>query len=76
MLTVYQYLAGVKLRGTLTGSNFVKLASLPGMVSKSLQKIDYDLIFRKLTYSNSQSKHMDFYLFIESLEEISRKIYD
>jgi len=52
MLEVYGKLSGYRFKGTISASQFAKLATYKGMTNDKLKKVDYDLTFRKLLCNN------------------------
>jgi len=75
ILTIFGKLSGTRYKTHLVSGKFVKLASLPGMVSDKLCKADYDILYKKIV-QQSEDKQMSFATFIMAIETLATKLID
>jgi tubulin polyglutamylase TTLL11 len=73
ILNIFGNLSGTRFKTHLTSSKFIKLASIPGMISEKFSKADYDIMYRKLV-QQAEDKQMNFPTFIKALEAILTKL--
>jgi tubulin polyglutamylase TTLL11 len=71
MLDIFGYLSGFKFNDSLNSSKFSKLGSLPYMNDYSLDRNSLDILFKQIVKNGI---NMDFYLFIQAIEEIAARI--
>ncbi|CAD8087330.1 unnamed protein product [Paramecium sonneborni] len=74
MMQLYGYLSGYKFQEFLTSSKFQKLANFPQMISQTFLKHDYDLLFRKIILKSSNNNLMDFFQFINAIEQLAVRL--
>ncbi|CAD8067255.1 unnamed protein product [Paramecium primaurelia] len=74
IMQIYGFLSGYKFQEYLTSSKFQKLASFPQMISQTFLKHDYDLLFRKIILRSCNTNLMDFFQFINAIEQLADKL--
>ena len=74
MVDVYGTLCGFKFRGAITAGKFVKLAGIPGMTNEKITKNSYDIVFKKIIRNSGNTSQMDFYSFIDSIENLAKDL--
>ena len=68
--TIFEYLAGQKSYDFITSNQFGRLSKLQNMMSQTLQKAHYDLIYKNVV-RRSENTQMDLNCFFEALEDIA-----
>ncbi|CAD8061099.1 unnamed protein product [Paramecium primaurelia] len=74
MMQLYGFLSGYKFQEYLTSSKFQKLSNFPQMTSQTFLKHDYDLLFRKIILKSCNNNQMDFFQFINALEQLANRL--
>lgn len=76
ILEIFGKLSGYKFRGSLTSSQFAKLANLTGMTNENFNKTSYNLLFTKVLYGEFDGKSMDFPKFLQAFEVLASKLIE
>jgi hypothetical protein len=73
IIKIFQHLSGERQKVRLPLSKFRKLSELQGMKDKRFLKQDYDILYRRIEVT-SASGQMDFYGFINAIEQIAKRL--